>query len=479
MKNINANIIEQIKRQTKIIATIGPNINNNKKLLQDILMSGVNIVRLNMSHGNHKEHDEKIKNIKNICKENNLNISILLDLSGPKIRTGEVKNDLIELIPNKKIKITTENIIGDDHTLTIKYKNLLKEVDIGNEILLDDGKIKLLVEKKEEETLLCKILIGGHIKGRRGVNIPKSHLSISSLTKKDEDDVNFAIKNKIKYLALSFVRNKEDIIKLKELLPKNYKPIIISKIETEESLNNIEEILNESDGIMIARGDLAIETPREKVPLIQKDLTEKARLKGKIVIIATQMLESMIDSPTPTRAEVSDIATAIFDGTDAIMLSGESANGHYPREAVETMVNVAKTVDPFINKNYNSFQELSNNDYLRINSVSIAEKIKAKAIVSITKTGYTPKILSKFRTKIPIIAMTDNTNVLEETLLFRGIWPLLINNNAKNLNELRTQIKNILFENKILKRKDNIVIVICGIKFEKETEVNSILVETI
>lgn len=472
----NTNIAEQIKRQTKIVATIGP-ATHEVPMLTKMIDAGINVARLNMSHGDHKEHGERIKNIRKACEETSASLGILLDLAGPKIRTGEVKGESITLTPGKKIILTTDEVESTGEVLTVRYKNLAKEVKVGGYVLLDDGRRKLLVEKIDGNKLYCKIIVGGDIRSRRGVNMPGAYLSISSITEKDENDIKFAIKNKVDYIALSFVRTADDVRKLKSLLPKTYKPIIISKIETEEALEKIDEILDESDGIMIARGDLAVEIPREKVPVTQKLLIDKAREKKKIAITATQMLETMINSPVPTRAEVSDIATAIFDGTDAVMLSEESAKGNYPVEAIETMVQVAKATDPFITKTYQSLENLSEKDALRLQALSLSEQINIKTIVSITKSGYTPKILSSFRVKKPIIAMTTDKTVLNKILAYRGVWPINIDNTAKNLDDFRQQVKDILKSKKILNKGDIFVIVVCGVKFGKTDEINSILLE--
>jgi pyruvate kinase len=322
-----------IKRQTKIVATIGPATHSVENLTK-LINAGLSVARLNMSHGDHKEHGERIRNIRTASLETSMPIGVLVDLSGPKIRTGELESETVDLIPGKKLILTTEPMIGNADKMSVNYPNLAKELKVGGMVMLDDGRRKLQVLSIKDNEITCKILIGGVIKPRRGVNLPGAYLSISAITEKDKEDLKFAIKNKAEYVALSFVRTAEDVKYLKSLLPKNYKPLIISKIETEEALREIDGILAESDGIMIARGDLAIEIPREEVPVVQKTLIRKARHMRKMIITATQMLETMIHNPVPTRAEVSDIANAIFDGTDAIMLSEESAMGKYPVGAV-------------------------------------------------------------------------------------------------------------------------------------------------
>ncbi len=475
----NTNIVEQIKRQTKIVATIGP-ATHEVPMLTKMIDAGINVARLNMSHGDHKEHGERIKNIRKACEETSASLGILLDLAGPKIRTGEVKGESIKLVEGKKITLTTDDVVSTGEELTVKYKNLAKEVKVGGYVLLDDGRRKLLVEKINGNKVICKIIIGGDIKARRGVNMPGAHLSISAITEKDENDIKFAIKNKVDYIAPSFIRTADDVRKLKSLLPKTFKPLIISKIETEEALEKIDEILDESDGIMIARGDLAVEIPRERVPVIQKILNQKAKEKRKLVITATQMLETMINSPVPTRAEVSDIANAIFDGTDAVMLSEESAKGNYPIEAVTIMREVCETTDGSLDNFYGEYDDLTNKGNLRLQGALLAEYSDVKFIVTFTKSGATARKLSSFKGTKPIIALIDNKEVLDKSLLNRGVWPILIENNLKDLTTLKNEVRKILISKKIAKKGESIVIIVCGVKFGKEKEeTNSIILETI
>ena len=474
----NKLINEQIKRQTKIIATIGP-ATHEIPMLKKMINAGINVARLNMSHGDHKEHGERIKNIRKAADEMNVNLGILLDLSGPKIRTGEVEGESINLVEGNKIVLTTKKVISNGEVLTINYDNLIKEAKVGGFVMLDDGRRKLLVEKIEKDSLVCKIIIGGTIRGRRGVNLPGAYLSISSITEKDKEDLKFGIKNKVDYIALSFVRTAEDVRTLKSLFPKNFNPIIISKIETEEALEKIDEILEESDGIMIARGDLAIEIPREKVPVVQKILINKAKDKRKIIITATQMLESMINSPVPTRAEVSDIANAIFDGTDAVMLSEESAKGNYPVEAVKIMVDVCENTDPFVDNINKNKDGLDKKEILKIQSVVLSERIDSKLIVSITRYGTTPKTLSSCKGKKPIVTIVQDKTVLNKLLAYRGVWPIYIEKEEKTFEAIRKGIKKILTSKSLAKKGDSVVVVICGTRFGKEEENNSILLETV
>lgn len=464
------------KRQTKIIATLGPattEVENIKKLLKN----GLNVARLNMSHGDHKEHGLRIKNLRQASDETNTCVGVLVDLSGPKIRTGDLENETLELVEGKKIILTTREMKGNKDFLTIRYKNFAKEVKVGGFVMLDDGRRKLQIEKIEDDEVLCKILIGGVIKSRRGVNMPGAYLSVSSITEKDKEDLKFAIKNKADYIALSFVRTGEDVKYLKSLFPKNFKPLIISKIETEEALENIDDILDESDGIMIARGDLAIEIPREQVPMIQKNLIRKATEKQKITITATQMLETMINSPVPTRAEVSDIANAIMDGTDAVMLSEESAMGKYFSEAVNMMNQVAEATDPYEPGRVLRVSIDNVKDPIKKTAVLLAEDTNAKAIIALTETGRTPMKISSFKGRRSVIALTMDKKVSTKLMLVRGVWPMVVKM-PKDISELRKLVKDISKKNKIIQKGESVVVV-SGMTFGTPGSSNMIFIESI
>jgi pyruvate kinase len=344
-------------------------------------------------------------------------------------------------------------------------------------VMLDDGRRKLQVLSINGREVTCKILIGGVIKPRRGVNLPGAYLSISAITEKDKEDLKFAIKNKAEYVALSFVRTAEDVKYLKSLLPKNYKPLIISKIETEEALKEIDGILAESDGIMIARGDLAIEIPREEVPVVQKTLIRKARHMRKIVITATQMLETMIHNPVPTRAEVSDIANAIFDGTDAVMLSEESAMGKYPVEAVEMMAQIARATDPSLRPRIDEIKFDKKEDAIKKQAVMLATEVGAKAIISLTETGSTPMKLASFKGTRSVIAVTESREVASKLTLVRGVWPI-IHDGVKDFVELRKVIKELI-KNEGIAEKGDTVVVVSGMTFGTPGGSNMLFVEYI
>lgn len=311
-------------------------------MLEKLVRAGMNIMRLNFSHGDFAEHQKRVDNLREVIKKTGVSVEIMQDLGGPKIRLGEFYKERVALKAGDTITITTENIIGDEKRISINYQNFPKEVKIGDHVMVDDGKKKFEVVSISGEEVLCKILVGGETKGKRGVNLPDSDISIKSLTEKDMADLEFGIKNNVDYIALSFVRHPSDIIELRDILnARGSKAKIIAKIETPMAIEHIDEIIRLSDAIMIARGDLAIEVSFEKVPLYQKMIISKCNAAGKFVITATQMLESMIHSPVPTRAEVSDVANAILDGTDAIMLSEETTLGHFPTEAIFVMTQIA------------------------------------------------------------------------------------------------------------------------------------------
>jgi pyruvate kinase len=339
-----------MEKRTKIVATIGPATEHHEKL-ENLLKAGMNIMRLNFSHGDWNEHQDRIDHLKIAMEKSGIKAEIMQDLAGPKIRIGIFSTDSITLKEGQTFTLTTDDIVGDESIVSVNYPLLPKEVLVGHIISLHDGKKKLVVEKVEGNSVICKVLVGGDMKGRRGVNLPDSDLSVKALTEKDLKDLEFGVKNNVDYMALSFVRKPDDITELREILnSKNCSAKIIAKIETPQAISNIDKIIELTDGIMIARGDLAIEVPFQKVPLYQKMIIKKCNEAGKFVITATQMMESMIKSPVPTRAEVSDVANAILDGTDAIMLSEETTLGEYPLEAVKAMTTIAKEIEGSMEK---------------------------------------------------------------------------------------------------------------------------------
>ena len=469
-------------KKTKIVATIGPKT-TSIPMLSKLLQSGLNVIRLNFSHGDFKEHQVKVDNFKIAMKNTGINGAVLQDLSGPKIRLGEFYQERVNLKPGSTITITTDNIIGDEKRVSINYPLFPKEVKKGDSIMVDDGKKRFQVISIKGNEVLCKVVVGGETKGRRGVNLPDTDLTIKSLTDKDKKDIAFGLKNKVDFFAFSFVRNPEDVKELRAILNKaKSKAKIIAKIETPQAVRNIDAILDLCDGLMVARGDLSVEVPAERVPMIQKMLIKKCNDAGKIVITATQMLESMIKSPVPTRAEVSDIANAILDGTDAVMLSEETTLGDYPLEAVKVMTRVALDIE----HNYPSRElssqkergERSVTDSITSSVVKTAHDIGAKAIVALTKTGYTSRMISRHKPIVPIVAATSDNITFNQLNISFGCLPLLVDN-YNDVSNVKKIVKSFCLKNKIAKRGDKIVFVACATSDNKDPSANMILVETI
>lgn len=417
-------------RKTKIVCTIGPSsesLENIKKLI----MAGMNVARLNFSHGDFEEHGNRIKTIRQASEELGKHIAILLDTKGPEIRTGKLKEEPIELVQDEFITLTTEEILGDKDRISITYPELPGDVEVGSTILIDDGLIGLTVVDIQGTEIKCRIVNGGTIKSKKGVNVPGVHISLPGITEKDANDIKFGIEQGIDFIAASFVRKASDVLEIRQLLEaNNAKHIqIISKIENQQGVDNLDEILEVSDGLMVARGDLGVEIPAEDVPLAQKRMIEKCNLVGKPVITATQMLDSMQRNPRPTRAEASDVANAIFDGTDAIMLSGETAAGKYPVESVLTMSRIAEKAESALEyreiflKQSNA-QQTTVTEAISQAVANSALELNAKAIITSTETGYTARMVSKYRPKAPIIAVTTEDQTLRRLALNWGVTPV-------------------------------------------------------
>jgi len=417
-------------RKTKIVCTIGP-ASESLEMMKKLIEAGMNVARLNFSHGDFEEHGNRIKNIRQASKELGKTVAILLDTKGPEIRIGKLKEEPIELVENEYLTLTTEEILGDKDRIHVTYKNLPNDVKVGSTILIDDGLIGLTVVDIQGTEIKCRIVNGGQIKGRKGVNVPGVKISLPGITDKDAADIVFGIEQGIDFIAASFVRKASDVLEIRELLEKhNASHIqIISKIENQEGVDNLDEILEVSDGLMVARGDLGLEIPAEEVPLVQKRMIEKCNLVGKPVITATQMLDSMQRNPRPTRAEASDVANAIFDGTDAIMLSGETAAGKYPVESVRTMARIAERTEAALNYR-EIFHRLSNAQEISVTeaiSQAVAKSaldLNANAIITATESGYTARMVSKYRPKAPIIAVTPNEDVMRRMALNWGVLPV-------------------------------------------------------
>ncbi|NLZ71188.1 MAG: pyruvate kinase, partial [Clostridiaceae bacterium] len=435
-------------RKTKIICTIGP-ATSDEKTLRSMILSGMNVARLNFSHGSHEEHLKIINLIKKIRKDLDIPIGILLDTKGPEIRTKLFENNQDELITGNEVRIVHDDILGNSERFSVTYKNIAKDLHIGSTILIDDGLISLKVKEIDKLDLICTVTHGGMISNNKSINLPGVCLNLPSLTAQDEDDIKFAIKNQIDFIAASFVRRPSDVLAIRRILKaENCETIdIIAKIENEEGVNNFENILQVSDGVMVARGDLGVEIPEYEVPTIQKQLIRHAFQRGKISITATEMLDSMIRNPRPTRAEVSDVANAVIDGTSAIMLSGETAMGKYPLEALKTMANIALHTE----KKFDYWTAFKNMDYDVSNNVadavshaccSAALELNAKAIVAITHSGRTARLVSRFRPSCPIVALTVTDSACHRLALSWGVIPYKIDilNDTDQLFEISEEL---------------------------------------
>lgn len=415
-------------RRTKIVCTLGPS-SNTPEGIEKLLRAGMNVVRINFSHGSHEDHERTIGYVRKVARKYRYSIPILMDLQGPKIRVGTMKEGAQVIREGSMIKITTEDVIGDSEVIPIDYPNLISDAAEGNQILLDDGLLEFKVVKKGDGFLMAKVVVGGVLKSRKGVNLPDVEISMSSMTEKDIADLEFGLDAGVDFVALSFVRSARDVQELvSRIRAKRCNAGVIAKIEKPEAVSVIDEIIEEADGIMVARGDLGIEIPSETVPLIQKKIIERCRMAGKPVITATQMLDSMIMNPRATRAESSDVANAVVDGTDAVMLSGETAAGKYPVEAVKTMAKIIRSVEEssssiFYSLNYRKpdWKEKQIVESLAYSCVTIAENVDAKAISTITHSGNTAKRIAKFRPKVPIIAFTESQSVRRQLNLVWGV----------------------------------------------------------
>ena len=420
-----------LKRRTKIVATIGP-ATESPQSIAELIKAGATTFRLNFSHGDHKEHACRIETIRKVSKELGVHIGILQDLQGPKIRLGRFNEGPIKVLKGEKYLLTSKPVNCDQNIANVTYEKLSEEVTKGNRILLDDGRVEMIVEKVhlKEQTIECRVTVGGVLSNNKGVNFPDVQLSIKALTQKDRDDLEFGIKQNVDWIALSFVRNPSDMKEIKELI-KSYQVNIpvVAKIEKFEAIDQIDSILPLCDGVMVARGDLGVEMPAEEVPLLQKSLIKKANSLGIPIITATQMLDSMASSPRPTRAEVSDVANAILDGTDAVMLSNETAVGDFPIEAVSTMATIAKRIErDYPQRALESHIPSTIPNAISAAVSSIAKQLNAGAIFPLTKSGATAHNVSKFRPATPIVAITSEIEVARRLQLAWGVIPLLITN---------------------------------------------------
>jgi pyruvate kinase len=450
--------------KTKIVCTIGP-ASNSFDRLKKLIQAGMSVARLNFSHGTRSEHGEVIKNIRHIARELNKPVAILQDLAGPKIRIGQISSGTVLLEPGKTFTLTTRLVAGNENEVSVNYPDLPKEIKQGDTLLLSDGAIELKVIETSTHDIRCQVIVGGYLSSNKGINLPTRSLKIPILTEKDKEDLVFGIEQGVDYIALSFVRTAKDILDVKEFMKKQGKTIpIIAKIEKHEALNNMEEIIKTVEGIMIARGDLGVEIPIEKIPMVQKKLIKKANQAGKPVITATQMLRSMVESPKPTRAEVTDVANAIIDGTDALMLSEETAIGKYPIEAVEIVRKIADDVEPQIRPEVSTKkltleenQPKTLTEAVSFAACTLAEDINADAIITFTKSGTTAQMVSKYRPRSPILAVTPSEDTYRSLSLVWGVTPILCRD-MENTDEMFEQSIKAALGFGLIKRGNKVVI---------------------
>lgn len=418
-------------RKTKIVCTIGP-ASESEEMLRELMLAGMNVARFNFSHGTQEQHREKYQRVCKVREELGLQVATLLDTKGPEIRLRDFEGGKVELLSGQTFVLTTEEIMGDNKRASISYKNLKNDISVGTHILIDDGMIEMQVTEIKETDIVCHVINGGFVSNHKGVNVPGVILSMPYISEVDRSDIIFGCEMGYDFLAASFARTKEDILEVRELIKEHGgKMKIIAKIENMQGIENMEEILQVSDGVMVARGDMGVEIPMEEIPAWQKKMITMAVKQGKQVITATQMLESMIRNPRPTRAEITDIANAIYDGTTAIMLSGESAAGKYPKEAVETMSRIAQATERDINYRKRIQENTPGEDKDVTNAISYASctmamELHAAAIITVTMSGFTAEKVTKYKPECPVICCSVNPQVCRQMNLLFGSYSIQI-----------------------------------------------------
>ncbi|MDD3184828.1 MAG: pyruvate kinase [Anaerostipes sp.] len=450
-----------LTKKTKIICTMGP-ATDDDAVLKQLMLEGMDIARLNFSHGDHEEQLVRIQRIKRIREEVGLPIAILLDTKGPEIRTGLLKEDKIELEEGQKFTLTTRELEGDNTIVSITYAELPQDVEVGNSILIDDGLLELKVENIDGTEIECQVVNGGSLGNRKGVNVPNVAVNLPAITEKDKEDIEFGLENGIDFIAASFVRNAKAVEEIKQIIGAyNMHVGVISKIENVEGVENIESIIGASDGIMVARGDLGVEIPAEEVPFMQKAIINKCNKAFKPVITATQMLDSMIRNPRPTRAEVTDVANAIYDGTDAIMLSGETAMGKHPIEAVRMMNQIAVSTEIHLDTKVRDFRSIyvhrGISAAVAYSAVQTAHNISAKCILASSMSGFTARVVSKFKPDAMIIGLSPDEAVVRKMQLYWGVRPFL-SHKAGSTRELLDEATEIVLDANLANNGDVIVL---------------------
>ena len=469
-------------KRTKIVATIGP-ASEDKDVLRELILSGVNVCRLNFSHGNHEEHKKRIDTIKELRKELDIPVGIMLDTKGPEIRLGDFKGE-VDLKLGDTYILTPDSYIGDENKAEISYKDLYKDVNVGDKILIDDGLVELEVTRIDGKDIVAEAKNYGKISSHKGVNIPSANLNLPILSDSDIDDLLFGVKEDIDFIAVSFVRSVDDVLAIRKVLEDagDFTTKIISKIESKKAVEVIDDIIDVSDGIMVARGDLGVEIETERVPMVQKEIIGKCNDKGKVVITATQMLDSMIRNPRPTRAETNDVANAVLDGSSAVMLSGETASGKYPIESVNTMGKILEYTEMSINHDDFFKFRVKNMESTMTNAIGksaceIAEELGASAIITATTSGNTSRSISKFRPKMPIIASTPFEKIKNQLSLEWGVTPIKVENHKDTDTILETSIESSL--NKKLVETGDTVVLTAGVPVGTTGSTNLLKVETV
>ena len=453
-------------KKTKIICTLGPAVDDEDKLLT-LLQAGMNIARLNFSHGTKEEQARRIRMVREAGNRLNIPVGIMLDTKGPEIRTGEMEGGSVFLEAGSTVTVTTREIVGTAKRFCVNYPNLPREMTVGNILLIDDGILRLQVLKILQNDMICRIIDGGELRSRKGVNIPGIKVQLPAITSQDKEDILFGLREGIDFIAASFVRGPKAIEQIRELCRGEHRDVsIIAKIENEEGISNIDAIIDAADGIMIARGDLGVEIPPEEVPYLQKMIIEKCNFKMKPVITATQMLDSMIRNPRPTRAEAADVANAIYDGTDAVMLSGETAAGRYPLESVTIMAKIAEETEQHLDgallkKQRDIKSRVTISSTIAHMSVQASEELKASCIIAATMSGTTARYLSKFRPSCMIAGVTPDEKVLRKMQLYWGVFPIK-NRDISTTDELILSVTEQIQKQNFLK-KGEICVMTAGI----------------
>ncbi len=470
-------------RKTKIVCTIGP-ASDSLEMLRKLLLSGMNVARLNFSHGTHEEHERRISYIRRAAAAVGKNVAIMLDTKGPEIRLGYFKEEPVLLEEGAQVILTTEAVRGDRERIPVSYPGLPGDVKEGDTIMVADGLIALRVLSTGNRDINCLVVNGGELTSQKGVNVPGGAYNLPAVTDKDIQDIRFGVEQKLDYIAASFIRKSADVLSIREVIEKAGGSLdIIAKIESRKAVDNLDDIIKVSDGIMVARGDLGVEIPVEEVPLVQKVIIGKCNLLGKPVVTATQMLESMINNPRPTRAEASDVANAIFDGSDALMLSGETAAGKHPLEAVETMARIAERAeaalqyDKLLGREGSISTRQSVTNAIGLATCAIAHALGAAAIISSTESGHTAKMVSKYRPQAPIIAVTTHQEVMRKLALNWGVQPVLARA-TKNTDEMMAEAIEASLNSGLIKGGD-LVVFTAGIPVGIKGTTNLIRVHTV